>query len=213
MQNRAPGSIAVLSLKSLQRIADILGGVDGSGNGVPRVCSYRRGSLRALISAGFAFHQHVVEIHSLRWTRDAHAATLPFPSPCAVARGRLAGVVAIGEHDYVANVLWQIECCAARRSTAPPRPDAQSPALRRCRSRCLRRPSTHRLKERAGQHRPDTGRASSSADRLGLCLHRRGQGRFDGWPRSSPSTPRVTGAIIAGPSAAVEDVSTRCESE
>src|SRR4029453_11763713 len=68
-----------------------------------------RCSWRALLDARRAVHQHVVEVHSLRRTGDAHAPTFPLPSPCAVTRSRLAGGVAISEHDHIAHIFRKTE--------------------------------------------------------------------------------------------------------
>jgi hypothetical protein len=67
--------------------------------------SFDRRSLRALFDTGRAAHKHIVEIQSLRRAGDAHAAAFALPPPRAGARRRLAGVVAIGEHDHVAHDL------------------------------------------------------------------------------------------------------------
>ena len=44
-----------------------------------------------------------------RWAGDAHAPAFALPPQSAIPRRRLAGFVAIGQHDHVADVLRQIE--------------------------------------------------------------------------------------------------------
>ena len=164
-------------------------------------CRFRsrvRRSLRALLDAGRAAQQHVVEIHPLRRAGDAHAPALPLPSPCAVTRRRLAGFVAIGEHDHVAHVVRQIESTQARMSKAPPMPGGRSPAWRRGRSRCPRRPSAHRPDRRGARRRRGMDRASSSAGRPAPCPPP-SRARKVRWIASGvPSAPLVTSATIAG---------------
>ena len=81
------------------------------------------------------------------------------------------------------------------RSKVPPRPDGRSPAWRRGRSRCPRRPSAHRRARQGARHRRGMGRASSSPDRPALCLLRHGQGKCGGSRaafrprRASPARP------------------------
>jgi hypothetical protein len=58
--------------------------------------------------------EQIVEIHPLRRAGDAHAPSLPLPAPGAIPRRRLAGLVAIGEHNHVARIARQIESAKAR---------------------------------------------------------------------------------------------------
>ena len=122
----------------------------------------------------------------------------PLPAQGAVARRRLAGIVAIGEHDHVANARRQIERAQAGGRKRRPCRHVRSPAWRRGRSRCLRRPSARRPVRRGARRRRDRGRASSSADRPAPSRCRRGRGRCDGWPEALRFAPLVTSATIAG---------------
>ena len=85
-------------------------------------------------------HKHVVEVHSLRRTGDAHAAALSLPAPGAVARRRLAGFVAIGQDDHVAHGFGRSRVRSPEVESAA-HAGCRWPAWRRGRSRCPHRSS------------------------------------------------------------------------
>ena len=101
--------------QAFQRIADLLGRLDRRddqvlglqllGDGVHHAPASHRKPLAP---------QHVVEVAALRRAGDADTATLALPTPGALAGRRLAGLVAVGQHDDVAHVDRQIEGAQAR---------------------------------------------------------------------------------------------------
>ena len=166
--------------QAVQRIADLLGRVDGGGDQVLGFDRWRRRSSRALLDAGRAAQQQIVEIHALRRAGDAHAPALRASS---ARRSRAPPPRRVRRHRRARSRRARRPAdrgCAGRRSRAPPRPDGRSPAWRRGRSRCLRRPSARRPARRAAPRRRGTDRASSSADRPAPCRRRRGRGRCGG---------------------------------
>ena len=155
------------SRPALQWIADFLGRINGGGDEVFGFVGVVAVHCAPSSMRGARSISMIVEIHSLRRTGDAHAATFPLPSPCAVTRCRLAGFVAIGEHDHIAHIFRQTETPqSGRRSAAHAGFPVACMAAKQV--SMPSRPSAHRRVQRAAPHRHGKARASSSADQLAL---------------------------------------------
>ena len=122
----------------------------------------------------------------------------PLPAPCAIARRRLAGFVAIGEHDHVADVVRQIES---------PKPRCRKRRPCRVAGRLhggeagLDALADHQHvagSAQAARHRRGMDRASSSPARPAPCRCHRGRETCGECAIGLPSAPRVTSATIAG---------------
>ena len=144
----------------------------------------------------------------LRRAGDAHAPALALPAPGAVLRRRFAGVVAIGEHDHVAQPRAAGRGREGPRSRAPPMP-ACPVACMAARQVSMPSPtiSTSLGLGRAAPRRRDTARASSSPARPAPCRCRRGRERCGEWrsafrrrhaSRARPSPARCRPRDVSG---------------